>query len=848
MNTTTFSMKDASVANLKNAFFFFLMMGTSLILTHAQTVIYSESFDFPTQAADTIVPSGWTVQNLADSGPGPSPNDTLWRRTADGTASNGAYWDGRFRIASPSGSTGAIVFDSDFLDNAGIPGASCAAGAPVISCAPHEGVITSPSFDASNFSSITLKFYQYFRGFNSRTYVEVTTDSGMNWTTFQVNQDLTDLPFGGESERFDPIILNISSVAANQADVQIRFRFEGEYYFWIVDDIFVLGNSAVEDIVMDEIVWPDPDLRCYLGEEEYIRIRLRNQGQSPQVGFSINYGVFGQAQSQGTESFSDTIPSNESIVVTLNTAVDMRRLSFIQAEVSSQLDDDTTNNQTNFEVPFPCELCTDSLGGQYICDQVLVQFAPSTPPTLKKSIRESYNDAERIDVCGCDTLEVWRVQYPFESPTGDSIFGGEEIVPVLIGQVEIEEAGTNNLVKLDPMDTVNLGLMYTPPETSTSTNVIKVGLLDTGLDFNHPALKNRFWKNATELSDPFAPDDDANCFEHDNWGLNLFNPGSQPFDNHNTGTSMGHGTHVGGTILEAAPSCVNTELMVVKILAQNGKGGLFEMVCGMKYAQEKNAEILNVSVGYTGNKSLVLEKAVSNLQDKGILLVTSAGNSKLDNAVNPHWPSNFTQTFNNVLAVASTDPNDNLSSFSNWSPMHVDIAAPGELVLSTLPGNQFGLKSGTSMSSALVSRASSFYWSANPGVDYNNVRAEILNTADSPPSLAGFVIDQKRLATNDSLFATCLMTSIEEELLAEFESYPNPFDQQMTISFTLDQPADFELRVYNPMGQLIHQGAKAYPPGEGRYVWETLPMAKGLYIFQVFIDGELAQSGKWLHR
>ena len=845
MITTTIFKK---VARIRFACLFFILSGIiGSVSLEAQTILYSESFDFVPGG----VPQGWSVQNLGDAGPGSNPTDTLWRLTSDGTASGGAYWGDRQAIASPTGNSGAMVFNSDRLDNGGVAGTPCAVGTGVISCAPHHGALISPSFDASNSSSISLKFYQYYRGFASETWVDISTDGGNTWDSLQVNQDLADLPFGGETDRAEPVILNISAYAANQQDVRIRFRFKGEYYFWIIDDIFVDGDATVDDIGVEEIVWPDQDLICYLGERERIKIKVHNYGQTPQSNFDLSASYFLSSGAQGVVSgtYPGTLMPNESAVFTFDIPMDLRGLAFVDVGLVNQ-DGNPANDQRNIEVGRPCEICTDATGAEYICDQIVVQFDPATDTLTKKSLRESWNNAERIDVCGCDTLEIWRMAYPFEAPnSGDSIFGPEAVVTRLVQESEIEEAGVNHLLDLKERPAPAGAITYVGPESSNSPDTITVAILDTGLDFDHDSLKHRFWVNKGENTDPFADDSDQNCYPQDLYGANMIDPLAAPYDDSGTG----HGTHVGGTVLNGAPFCLYNEIMTVKVVASNGRGTLFDIVCGMRYAKEHGADIINLSMGYQGVKDSVLSDAIASLDSAGILLITSAGNDSTDNDQVPHWPSNFTTIYNNVISVTSVDPQDNLSSFANSGNLSVDIATKGENIQGPVPGigpsSPMAFKSGTSMATALVSRIASFYWALNTGLSAYQVRDFLLNNAVEASSLTGLVANKRRLSEVESLYlgASCLVSIPQEELLS-FQSFPNPFDREVQLTFEVEQQSQFEIRIFNQMGQLIHQEQRQYPTGTIHWVWEVPNVANGLYLYQIFLNESPAQSGKWIKR
>ncbi len=167
--------------------------------------------------------------------------DARWTFTAAGSG-KGAYWGERTGINSPSKANGAMIFDSDFLDNAGVEGAFKTGVAPF----PQTASLISPAFNCTGRTSVFVRFNQYVRNFNAIHTLDVSTDGGTTWVRDTINEDFEN--FNDESEENNVQIIDISNVAANKANVRIRFTFSGDYYFWIIDDVYVIEQ-------------PDYDLR-----------------------------------------------------------------------------------------------------------------------------------------------------------------------------------------------------------------------------------------------------------------------------------------------------------------------------------------------------------------------------------------------------------------------------------------------------------------------------------------------------------------------------------------------------------------------------------------------------------
>lgn len=184
----------------------------------------------------------WTTKGLA-SAVADSSKNAIWVWDADGLANNGAYWGSGTAIESPSVANGVALFNSDFLDNGGIQGAFGEGLAP----SPHSSELISPIIDISGFSTAALTFYQKFRNFDASTTVGVSNDGGATFTEFSLNTNVSANDVGPLSF----VTLNISNVAAGQDSVVIKFKFVGDYYYWMVDDVSIItlpdNNLAITD-------------------------------------------------------------------------------------------------------------------------------------------------------------------------------------------------------------------------------------------------------------------------------------------------------------------------------------------------------------------------------------------------------------------------------------------------------------------------------------------------------------------------------------------------------------------------------------------------------------------------
>jgi len=159
---------------------------------------------------------------------------------------------------------------------------------------------------------------------------------------------------------------------------------------------------------------------------------------------------------------------------------------------------------------------------------------------------------------------------------------------------------------------------------------------------------------------------------------------------------FGHGTMVAGLIHLVAPGA---KIMSLKAFNADGSGNEADIVRAIYFAADNKANIINMSFGLP-NISDALMKAINYANRKGVICIASAGNDGLTALVYP-------AAFGNVIGVASVNSQNQPSSFTNRGPDLVLIAAPGESLVTTFPGDQYAVASGTSFSAPLVAGAAS---------------------------------------------------------------------------------------------------------------------------------------------
>ena len=224
-------------------------------------------------------------------------------------------------------------------------------------------------------------------------------------------------------------------------------------------------------------------------------------------------------------------------------------------------------------------------------------------------------------------------------------------------------------------------------------------------------------------------------------GYDFVNNDGDPMDDN------GHGTHVSGTIGAVGNNALGvagvnwlTQIMGLKFLGSNGSGPISAAVSALNYATMMrnsygvNIRLTNNSWG-GGAFSQALSDAITASGNAGMLFVAAAGNGASDIDATPYYPASY--DLPNVIAVAATDSNDALASFSNYGASTVDLAAPGSSILSTYPNNTYVSMSGTSMAAPHVSGAAALAWSYAPGATYQQIRDAMFDGVDPLPALSG---------------------------------------------------------------------------------------------------------------
>lgn len=258
----------------------------------------------------------------------------------------------------------------------------------------------------------------------------------------------------------------------------------------------------------------------------------------------------------------------------------------------------------------------------------------------------------------------------------------------------------------------------------TSSSVV-VAVIDTGVDYTHTDLASNIWTNTREIAGN-GLDDDRNGYTDDIRGWNFVS------DNNNPADDNGHGTHVAGTIGAVGNNGIgisgiawSVKVMALKFMDSTGSGNLSDAVAAIDYARVNGAKIINASWG-GGGFSSALQSAITRFQNAGGIFVAAAGNEGSNNVTTASYPANYA----GVVSVAASTSTGTLASFSNFGT-NVDIVAPGQNILSTIPGNRYASYSGTSMASPHVAGALALLWGQSPALTATQLVTLVMNNTDA---------------------------------------------------------------------------------------------------------------------
>ncbi len=292
----------------------------------------------------------------------------------------------------------------------------------------------------------------------------------------------------------------------------------------------------------------------------------------------------------------------------------------------------------------------------------------------------------------------------------------------------------------------------------TKGSNVTVAVIDTGVNYNHPGLRDNLKFKASDTNN--GSDDDSNGLPDDSLGWDFANGDRFAFDD------GGHGSHVAGLVASPLSGIApEAKILPIKVLDAGGRSDLATFVAAIYYAVDNGAQIINASLGFDTPKGAspfdqilmkpaALVKAIEYAKEKNVLFLAAAGNGDaqtregFDIKARPSFPASI--DMENTLCVAATSIGE-LTSYSNFSEELVHVAAPGgdqrQFVVSLAKQNPMGMpfaaQSGTSMATPIVSGLAALMLSANPALTPKDIKAILIQTGDGLPTLKNKTVNGK---------------------------------------------------------------------------------------------------------
>lgn len=358
---------------------------------------------------------------------------------------------------------------------------------------------------------------------------------------------------------------------------------------------------------------------------------------------------------------------------------------------------------------------------EYECNEIVL-IASAVSPERADSLRDYLKKKNfvKADSCACtEKLELWRY-----AGVGDA-----DVIDVVKNPPHgTSGVGLNYHTAVDPRLNPLKGKNDSSKKNviDTTAPVVKIAIVDTGVDISLPNESLPFTDPQSYLF-PFLLEKTKHLCKavpYTPFGLNVSNITTPlPAD------LNGHGTQVNGIIAgyppqagsNKAPECdksVRFELLNIRFTRGDTKSGnLFDAVCGLYYALEQGAEVINISWGYLDDTApAIMEPFLQEALDRNVVIVAGLGNDgkgfgALGSNNMRFWPAGFSTSWKNVISVGAADSIGNLAGFSNRGNISImNVVAPGVDILSTFPKylqwTETGLvtDSGTSFATPFVTR------------------------------------------------------------------------------------------------------------------------------------------------
>lgn len=414
------------------------------------------------------------------------------------------------------------------------------------------------------------------------------------------------------------------------------------------------------------------------------------------------------------------------------------------------------------------EIARDEQGREYVADELIVKLKGSS-----KTLKSQAYVGKAVSESGMSLKGSWSGlnMHQFKLRRGDSLKAAlsearrnpdvefaepnyiltipesSDAVEQVVGFASALDAAASSTVQAASLAQtsapINVVESWTIASPSSAVTPV-VAVVDTGVDFEHTFFvqSGAIWSNVDEIPDN-GVDDDGNGFIDDVRGWNFAYNNNWPMDDDN------HGTHVAGIVMGVTQDMLNSpvqpariRIMPLKFLNSNGSGTTSDAVKAIYYAVNNGAKVINNSWGGGGYSQSLLD-ALTYAYNQKVVIVSAAGNAASNNDALPIYPASY--PIPGMISVASTTDSDLLSGFSNYGLNSVHVGAPGSSIWSTLPNNQYGRSSGTSMAAPFVAGLAAQMLRENSDLTAYQVKELIFSSGQVLASLQNRTVSQKRI-------------------------------------------------------------------------------------------------------
>lgn len=405
-------------------------------------------------------------------------------------------------------------------------------------------------------------------------------------------------------------------------------------------------------------------------------------------------------------------------------------------------------------------------------------------------------------------------------------------------------------------------------DISIGSRRVVAAVLDTGVEYTHPDLRDNMWRNPGEIAGNNV-DDDQNGFVDDIFGWDFADNDADPNDRQDS-----HGTQVAGTIGATGNNAIGVvgvnwevNIMALKVFPNDGAGSpTFAQIGALEYTVMMKRRgvglvVSNNSYGAIRDQTstqfdTAAQIAIQEHTDAGMLFIAAAGNDTNDNDTPQRaYPASYDNPF--IISVAATDNRDELADFSNFGATTVDLGAPGVQTLTTSPNGGYDFIDGTSFASPYTAGVVALMASVNRFATKESLKATLLASVDPIPGLTGRVATGGRLnafnavrqSRSDGLFVTTISPGTQaadvREIVVEFSRDVDP------AFFTLGS-----LQLLRANGAPTFNGSEIPVTIDGSQVSLSgrrltitfaTPLARDLYRLKLFAGGFRDTSGNRLN-